>query len=147
MQLNKRDIITIVALSVIFFSIATWNLGLTQTPTTTTTFSNGQSFYLDLGSQNSVGSIYFLLQDGSYNLTVYSGSPGNWTSVKSGATFSDYYKWNEVGIHQSTQYIKVDFSKSDSSAIIAETAVSNSDGKQITIQNITSLEFRNHQCS
>jgi hypothetical protein len=28
MQLDKRDIISIVALSIMFFSIATWNVGL-----------------------------------------------------------------------------------------------------------------------
>jgi dolichyl-phosphate-mannose-protein mannosyltransferase len=144
MQLNKKDAITIVALSIIFFSLATWNLGLAQTPTATATFSNGQSFYLDLGSQIDVHSVYFLLQDGSYNLTIYSGSPENWTSVKSGATYIDYYKWNEIGIDKFTQYIRVDFGKYDSPAIIAEAAVSNSDGKQITITNITNLSSENN---
>ena len=144
MQLNKRDLLTIAVLSVIFFSVATWNLGLTQTPVTTAQFSAGQSFYLDLGTSSNVGSVYFLLQDGSYNLTVYTGSPGNWQVVTSGATFSDYYKWNEIAIHQQTQYIRVDFNESSSEAVIAEAAVTNSDNQQITITNITNLDSGNN---
>ena len=143
MHLNKRDLVTIAVLSIIFSSVATWNLGQTQTPNTTAQFSNGQSFYLDLGASSNVGSVYFLLQDGSYNLTVYTGSPENWQMVTSGATFSDYYKWNEIGIHQQTQYIRVDFNESSSEAIIAEAAVTNSDNQQITIPNITNLESGN----
>jgi dolichyl-phosphate-mannose-protein mannosyltransferase len=143
MHLNKRDFVTIAMLSVIFFSVATWNLGLTQTPVTTTQFSNGQSFYLDLGNSSNVGSVYFLLKDGSYNLTVYSGSPENWHMVTSGATFSDYYKWNEISIRQQTQYIRVDFNESSSEPIIAEVAVTNSDNQQITIPNINNLESEN----
>lgn len=143
MHLNKRDLVTIAVLSIIFFSVATWNLGQTQTPNTTAQFSNGQSFYLDLGASSNVGSVYFLLQDGSYNLTVYTGSPENWQMVTSGATFSDYYKWNEIGIHQQTQYIRVDFNESSADAIIAEAAVTNSDNQQITIPNITNLESGN----
>jgi dolichyl-phosphate-mannose-protein mannosyltransferase len=104
--------------------------------------SNGQSFYVDIGSPQDVGSIYFLLQDGSCNLTVSTGSPGNWALVTSGATFSDYYKWNEVGIHKTTQYIKVDFNETESPyyAIIDEIAISNQSNQQIQITNITSLD-------
>jgi dolichyl-phosphate-mannose-protein mannosyltransferase len=145
MLLNKKDIITIVALSVIFFSIASWNLGLVQAPTTTVKFSEGQSFYIDIGTQTNVGSLYFLLQDGAYNVTIYSGSLGNWSLVRSGETFSDYYKWKETKIDQTTQYIRVDFGKPESPyyAIISELAVSNLSNQQIFLANITSLESTN----
>ncbi len=143
MQLNKRDLLTIAALSIIFFSIASWNLGLTQTPVTTVQFSAEQSFYLDLGTQINVGSVYFLLKDGSLNLTVYSGSPENWQTVAPDKTFSDYYKWFEVKFNQMSQYVRVDFGQASPDAIVAEVAVLDSSNQQITIVNITSLNSTN----
>ncbi len=50
-KLTKKDIITIVLLSIVFFSIAVANLGLTQSPTTTAQLTDGQSFYLKLSNQ------------------------------------------------------------------------------------------------
>ena len=47
LQINKKDLITIVLLAVVFFSIATWNLGATQIPTNSTTLTAGQSFYVN----------------------------------------------------------------------------------------------------
>jgi dolichyl-phosphate-mannose-protein mannosyltransferase len=138
--LTKRDVLSIILLSTVFFGIATWNLGYTQTPTTTTTLSDGQSFYVNLGDQTDVGSIYFLLKDGSYNITTYAGSPDNWHLVSNFITYSDYYKWGEIGVHQSTQYIRADFGPSSPNAIIAEVAVSNSSNQQVTISNLTSLD-------
>jgi dolichyl-phosphate-mannose--protein O-mannosyl transferase len=140
MQITKRDLLTIAVLSIIFFGMATWNLGYTQTPTSTATFSSGQSFYLTLDTSEYVGSINFLLEDGSYNLTVYSGSPENWQLVTSGATFSDYYKWNEVRINQATQYLRVDFGESSTNPIIAEVAVTNSSSQLLAIAHITGLD-------
>jgi dolichyl-phosphate-mannose-protein mannosyltransferase len=139
MHLDKRDLLTIIALSIIFFSLATWNLGYTQTPVTTAKFSTGQSFYVNLGTSANVGSIYFLLNDGSLNLTLYSGTPGNWQMTTPDETLSDYYKWFEVGFHRSSQYIRVDFGQASPDAIVSEIAVLDSSRQQITIENITSL--------
>jgi dolichyl-phosphate-mannose-protein mannosyltransferase len=144
-QLNKKDLFTIVTLSIVFLSLATWNLGNTQIPTTSDTFYQGQSFYLDLGNPQEIGSLYFLLHDGSFNLTVYSGSPENWALVTSGASFSDYYKWNEVGIHETAQYIKVDFNQTESPyyAIIDEIAATNPSNQQINIADLINLNSTN----
>ena len=83
LKINKKDLITIVLLSVVFFSIAVVNLGLTQSPTTTAQLTTGQSFYIDLGAQTNVKSMIFLLKQGAINVTVSSGSPGNWTVLQS----------------------------------------------------------------
>ncbi len=140
-KLNKRDWITIFALCIIFFSIATYNLGATQTPVNQTQLYAGQSFYLDLGNQSSVESIYFLIHDGSYTVSVYSGSPGNWQLASSNVSFSDYYKWNAVHISQTTQYLCVNIS-SASNAAFEEIAVSNTNSQQIVIQNVTGIDAR-----
>jgi dolichyl-phosphate-mannose--protein O-mannosyl transferase len=151
MQITKRDLITIAALSVIFFAMATWNLGLTQTPVTTAQLSAGQSFYVDLGSVQTVKSVCLLLEDGSYNLTITSGSPGNWSSTYVLASFSDYYKWNEAQFFtpQTTQYIKVDFynTTDGQSAIIAEIAVINPAGQRLAIASVNGLNSGNANLS
>jgi dolichyl-phosphate-mannose-protein mannosyltransferase len=137
MHLDKRDLLTIALLSVVFFSLAFWNLGFTQTPVTTQKFTAEDSFYLDLGSANNVGSIHFLLKDGSYAVTVYTGTPGDWKFVST-SNFSDYYKWNSVGIQQNVQFIKVNFNDS-SNAVVAEVAVSDSSHNQLNIQTVVGL--------
>ena len=141
-KLNKKDWIAILVLCVIFFSVATYSLGATQIPVNQTQLYAGQSFYLDLGSQKSVGSVYFLIHDGSYSVSVYSGSVGNWQLASSNVSFSDYYKWNKVAIDKTVQFIRVDIS-SASNAAIEEIAVSNSTNQQIVIQNVTGLDSQN----
>jgi 4-amino-4-deoxy-L-arabinose transferase-like glycosyltransferase len=136
---DKSDVVTVIVLCVVFLGIATWNLGLTQTPISTATLSNGQSFYVDLGQQNFVSSVYFLLKDGSFNLTIYSGSPDNWKVVTSGVSFSDYYKWKEVGVSQTAQYLRVDFGSSNPDAIIAEVAATSQGSNQLNIENVVAI--------
>ncbi|HUK85774.1 MAG TPA: glycosyltransferase family 39 protein, partial [Candidatus Acidoferrum sp.] len=144
-KITKRDIVTIVLLSVVFFSIAVVNLGLTQSPTTTAQLTAGQSFYLDLGSSTNVKSMILLLKQGAMNVTISSGSPGNWqnNSVNSlwpSATSEDYYKWHEVSIGQTTQYLEVNFSQAGSfNTIIAEIAVIDQNNKQVTIKSLNDL--------
>jgi hypothetical protein len=75
MDIDKRDLLTIIALSIVFFSIAVWNLGLTQSPVTTWQTSENQSFYIDLGQIESVDSVYLLVKNGSASVQTYTGSP------------------------------------------------------------------------
>lgn len=130
MQINKRDWLTIAVFSIVFFSLATWNLGMTQTPVTTAQFSPSQSFIIDLGSVNGVKSVGLLLKDGCFNLTVSVGSPDNWQVLASNILYPynyeqhewsvEYYKWYEVNIQQTTRYVKFAFDQSPSSAVIAD---------------------------
>jgi dolichyl-phosphate-mannose--protein O-mannosyl transferase len=151
MQITKRDLITIAALSAVFFVMATWNLGLTRTPVTTAQLSAGQSFYVDLGAVQTVKSVCFLLEEGSYNLTMTSGSPGNWSSTSATSSFSDYYKWDEVQFFpaQTTRYIKVDFynTADGQSATIAEIAVINPEGQKLAIASVKGLNSGNANLS
>jgi dolichyl-phosphate-mannose-protein mannosyltransferase len=141
-KLTKRDLITIVVLCIVFLSVATYNLGATQTPTTQTPLYDGQSFYLDVGSQSNVSSVHFLIHDGSYSVSLYTGSPGDWQVAASDVSFSDYCKWNGIGIHKTTQYIRVDVNSS-TNAIIDEVAVSDTDNQQIPVQNIAGIDSVN----
>jgi dolichyl-phosphate-mannose-protein mannosyltransferase len=130
-------------LSIVFLSLATYNLGLTQTPTTTTQFTAGESFYLDLGSQVNVKSVVILLKEGAFNVTINSGSPGNWLNGSAINTLwpsgggEDYYKWHEISFGQTTQYLNFNFSHAGYDTNLAEVAVIGNDNKQIAIQSIT----------
>ncbi len=145
LKITKKDLITIVLLSIVFFSIAVVNLGLVQSPTTTAQLTAGQSMYLDLGNQTNVKSMILLLKVGAMNVTISTGSPGNWqnNSVNSAWPYSssqfseDYYKWHEVSIGQVTQYLELNFSQAGTyNTIIAEIAVIDQNNKQVTVKSL-----------
>jgi dolichyl-phosphate-mannose-protein mannosyltransferase len=143
LQLNKRDVITIAVLMVIFLGIATWNLGNSVAPQTTVEFSPGQSFYVDLGATTNVKSIVFLQNDvisgdGTFSVSVSTGSPGTWQQSTTRSINYDYYKWQEIGISQNTQYVKVDFNGS-SNPVIGEFGVINTDNQTVRIVSINNL--------
>ena len=146
-KLTKKDIVTIVLLSIVFFSIAVVNLGLMQSPTTTAQLTNGQSFYITLSNQIDVKSVIILLKQGAINVNISSGSPGNWGATihdawpySNSAYSEDYYKWHETNIGQNTQYLEFNFSDAGGyNTIIAEIAVIDQNNHQASIQSITDL--------
>ena len=135
-DLNKRDLLTIAVLSILFFSLAVWNLGLTQTPITTWQTNENEAFYIDLGEPASVGTVYFLVKNGSANVQVYTGSPGNWGDSRSFAIPTSYYSWSEVNINSLTRYVRFDFEQA--SIEVAEMALLSQDNQRITIAAINS---------
>jgi dolichyl-phosphate-mannose-protein mannosyltransferase len=152
-DLNKRDLLTIAVLSIIFFSLAVSNLGATQTPITTEQISAGQGFYVDLVASTKVKSVILLLKEGSFNLTLSVGSVDNWQVAASNVAFSynsveqqwseEYYKWHEVSISQTTRYIKFTFNQSPYNTVIAEIAVIDSNNQQIPIASINNAGSEN----
>jgi dolichyl-phosphate-mannose-protein mannosyltransferase len=152
LKITKKDIITIVLLSIVFFSIAVANLGLTQSPASTSQLTDGQSFYITLSAQTDVKSVILLLKQGAMNVSISTGSPGNWEGVSynsswpySNSQFSeDYYKWHEISLGKTTQYLEFSFgAASGYNTIITEIAVIDEDNKQITIQSINDLNSGN----
>ena len=142
LDLDKQDLFTIAVLSVVFFSLATWNLGMTQTPVTAAQFSSGQGFIIDLGSVNDVKSVSLLVKDGSFNLSVSTGSPDNWQVIASNIRYPynqaqqtwsiDYYKWYEINVQQTTRYVKFAFNQaSPSSPKAIITSVSLNDWRRV----------------
>jgi dolichyl-phosphate-mannose-protein mannosyltransferase len=136
MDINKRDLLTIAVLSVIFFSIATWNLGMTQVPLTTWQTTKNKSFYIAFNKLEDVSSVYFLIKQGSANAIVYTGSPGNWGDNRTFEIKFSYYSWNKLDINSNTQYIRFDFQQP--SIEIAEIAALNQDNQRITINAVAS---------
>jgi dolichyl-phosphate-mannose--protein O-mannosyl transferase len=136
MQITKRDLLTIAVLSIVFLSVAAWNLGMAQVPLTTWQATGNKSFYIDLGRLEGVSTVYFLIKTGSADVTVYIGSPGNWSySRVLNITFS-YYSWSKLDINSNTQYVRFDFQQA--SIEVAEMAVLSQNNQRIAINAVTS---------
>jgi dolichyl-phosphate-mannose-protein mannosyltransferase len=146
-KITKIDVITIVLLCLVFFSIAVTNLGLSQEPITTAQLTDEQSFYVDLGSAVSVKSVLILLKQGVMDVAVSAGSPASWQNDPVTSTWpysnspdfslDDYYKWHEISIGQTTQYLKFNFRYY--AVDIAEIVVVDENNQQVPIQSITNL--------
>ena len=98
-----------VLLSIVFFGIATWNVGEINFPTTNWQSTTTQSFFIDLGSTQHVKSIYFWVASGNASADISIGSPGNWTyekqfSLQSRAT--DYMVQPSLDLDVTTQYLE-----------------------------------------
>jgi len=135
MQIDKRDLLTFTVLSIVFFSIATWNLGITQTPLTTWQPTENRNFYINLDRFESINSVYFLVKIGSANVTVYTGSPGNWSYIGTFNIQFSYYRWRKFDINSNTQYVRFDFQQD--SIEIAEMAVLSLDNQRVAIDAVT----------
>jgi dolichyl-phosphate-mannose-protein mannosyltransferase len=137
-DLNKRDLLTIAVLSIIFFSLAVWNLGLSQVPVNSWQTTENKEFYIDFGEQVSVSTAYFLVKDGSANVQVYTGSPGSWSDSGRNINISrSYYSWTEETINSLTRYLRFDF-QPQSSIELAEVAFLSSDNQKIAITVVNS---------
>lgn len=148
LKLDKKDVLTIAILCIVFFSIAAVNLGYTTYPTTNLQVTAGQGFYLNLGNQTNVKSMLILLHLGVFNVTVYSGTPSNWTLVtnsiepplSNGQFSEDYSKYYEITLDQTTQYlmVQIGYAPSYYGTSIAQVAVVNQDNQIVTL-NSTSI--------
>ena len=132
-MIAKRDLITVIVLSLAFFLMATWALGRNSVPLNTWQSSGGEIFYVDLGSLKNVSEIYILLKQGSISVAVYTGHPGNW-DLKTTRSFGDYYHWEGIRINNETEFIR--FVLQASRAEIAEISALDGDGRRIVINVI-----------
>ncbi|MCW4000487.1 MAG: phospholipid carrier-dependent glycosyltransferase [Candidatus Bathyarchaeota archaeon] len=109
MKITKTDILTMVLLSVVFFGLAVWNLGETQYPLSNWESTTPQSFYVDLGSLQQVHDAFFWVKSGNASVSVYSGSPGNWSFVGNYSLTdrgTDYSVQNSFSLNVETQYLE-----------------------------------------
>jgi dolichyl-phosphate-mannose-protein mannosyltransferase len=98
-------------LSIVFFSVATWNLGLVQAPVTSWQGTEEQYFYIDLGEMQPVKTVYFWVKSGNATVDVYAGTLENWSYVgqfKLQSLGTDYNNWQSGSFSVDTQYLRVD---------------------------------------
>lgn len=125
-------------LCIVFFSIATWNLGMARVPLTTWQTTENTSFYIDLGRLESVNSVYLLVKIGSASVQVYTGFPGNWscTAILNITYPWSYYSWSKISIDHDTQYVRFNFTQA--SVEVAEIAALSQENQRIAINAVTS---------
>jgi len=111
LKLTKKDVLTIVLLSVLFFSMATWNLGQIQAPLTNWENTTQSSFYVDVGSVQPIQTIYFWVKSGNASVTVYSGAPDSWNElgkVSLAPRGTDYSIQTGFEVNAQTRFLRFD---------------------------------------
>jgi dolichyl-phosphate-mannose-protein mannosyltransferase len=96
-------------LSIVFFGIASWNVGSIAYPVTNWQTTSQESFYINFGSNQQVQNVYFWVHSGNASVTVYSGVPGNWSSQGQFALQprgTDYSVYQTIGLGVTTQFLE-----------------------------------------
>src|SRR5512137_2257743 len=106
-----------VLLSILFFGMAAWNVGIVDAPTSNWQTTGTESFYVDLGSNQTVQYAYFWVKSGNATTTVYSREPGNWENVGQFALqdrATDYSTVQAINLGStSTRYLKFNVTAMD----------------------------------
>jgi dolichyl-phosphate-mannose-protein mannosyltransferase len=110
-KITKKDLITIVLLSIVFFGIAAWNVGLVNAPVTNWQSIQQESFYVNLGSNQQVQNVYFWVKSGNATVSVYSGAPGNWSYIGQFTNGlqprgTDYSVYQKLSLNVDTQFLE-----------------------------------------
>jgi dolichyl-phosphate-mannose-protein mannosyltransferase len=110
-KITKKDLITIVLLSIVFFGIAAWNVGLVNGPVTNWQSTSQESFYVNLGSNQQVQNVYFWVKSGNATVNVYSGVPGNWSYIGQFTNGlqprgTDYSVYQKLSLNVNTQFLE-----------------------------------------
>ena len=109
LKVNKQDLLTIILLSGIFFTLAIWNLGYTQVPLTNWEIDDSSDFFIDLGKIERVGTVYFLIKNTSNKtqIQVYTGNPENWIFGGTIEVPFSYYSWTDgLTLDADSQYVE-----------------------------------------
>jgi dolichyl-phosphate-mannose-protein mannosyltransferase len=107
--MTKQDLLTIVVLSITFFAVATYNLGIAQAPITSWQETEKQYFYIDLDGIQPVKAVYFWVKNGNATVGVYTGSLGNWSyagQFRLKRLGTDYSNWQSSSFSENTQYLR-----------------------------------------
>jgi len=133
LDLTKRDWLSIVVLSLVFFSVAVWNLGLTKAPVTTWQTNENNSFYIDLGESANVDTVFFLVKNGATDVQFFTGSPGSWDASNMNISIQfRYYSWSEIEVDSPTRYLRFEV-QPKSFIELAEVCVLSSTSQKLVI--------------
>ena len=139
-DLNKQGLLTIAVLTIVFFSVAVWNLGLSQAPVNGWRTTENRTFYIDLGEQTNTGTVYLLVKNGSAEVQVYTGTPGKWSNSRSLSIADSYYTWKDVTVNNPTRYVRFEI-QPKSSIELAEVAILNSDNQLVAVAAVTGENY------
>jgi len=122
----KRDTVIVLSLSIIFFLLASWNLGHDEIPSSGWSVSGSARVIVDLGSQVDVREIVFMVKTGELNLEISTGEPGSWDKAVE-AFVEGYNRWRRVDVDRLTRFLMIDFDRSHGEVL--EMVVAGEDGR------------------
>lgn len=127
--IDRKDLVLVVALTLTFFVVGIWNIGLTTAPQTSwAPLSSGEGFYIDFGEESDIEEIYILETDATdVNLTIFGGSPNNWQKLTTFGKKGYYFNWDRIHVNTKTRYLK--FEATIPNGRISEIVIGGKDGK------------------
>ena len=130
-SINKRDLVLMGLITVIYAFVAFYDLGSNEAPQSFHEFSGGESLVVDLGEVKTVGSFMYYPgpKTGSYTLS-YSEDGENWVlAAELSHGSGDVFKWVNAefkdGVEANTRYLRI---TARSSQLLGEIAVKDPDG-------------------
>jgi dolichyl-phosphate-mannose-protein mannosyltransferase len=139
LEINKKDILTIVLLSIIFFSIAIVNLGSNQVPVNGWQTTQDQTIQVDLGKTVYVSQVYLLVKNGSANVQVSTDLQNSSLIGPIKIEYPVYYVWKNTTIDADTRYVRLDFQQAN--VEITELAILDQNNQKLPITTVTSENF------
>ncbi|MEM2876427.1 MAG: phospholipid carrier-dependent glycosyltransferase, partial [Candidatus Bathyarchaeia archaeon] len=134
-SVDRKDLFLMLILSLLFFSIAVYDLGLLKIPVSGWNSSSDGEVNFDLGSQKRVDCLYVFLADSRpVSFDVYVEVSGSWQYQRSFYD-SDYYNWKRLELHRvSTRFVKLVFH--GSVGMVNEIYFVDEDGERIRIEQV-----------
>ncbi|MBE3116647.1 glycosyltransferase family 39 protein, partial [Candidatus Bathyarchaeota archaeon] len=145
LEINKKDILTIVLLSIVFFSIAIVNLGSNQVPVTGWQTTQDRAIQVDLGKSVYVQSVYLLVKNGSANVQVSTDTQNSSLIGPIKIEYPVYYVWKNAAINAETRYVNLSFEQAN--VEIIEIALTDQNNQQIPITAVTGEGFSDSNLS
>ena len=145
LEINKKDILTIVLLSIVFFSIAIVNLGSNQVPVTGWQITQDRAIQVDLGKSVYVQSVYLLVKNGSANVQVSTDTQNSSQIEPIKIEYPVYYVWKNAAINAETRYVNLSFEQAN--VEIIEIALTDQNNQQIPITAVTGEGFSDSNLS
>jgi dolichyl-phosphate-mannose-protein mannosyltransferase len=139
LQINKKDILTMVLLSIVFLSIATVNLGATNVPINSWQTNQDQTIQVDLGKPVYVQAVYLLVKNGSANIQFSSETQNSSQISPIKIEYPVYYVWKNTTINAQTRYVNISFEQAN--VEIIEIALTDQNNQQIPIATVTGEGF------
>jgi 4-amino-4-deoxy-L-arabinose transferase-like glycosyltransferase len=102
----------VVALTVLFFALATWNLGDLRTPRSNWDLTvTPVEVVVDIGSSAHVDEVFLYMHDTrEMEVELYSGSPESWESAGTHTLSEEFRKWRSVPLGRETTHVRLRFS-------------------------------------
>ena len=110
MVLDKKDLVVMVVLSIVYFMLSNYNLGASQIPVNPWEPPSSGVVVFKFQPSRMISSLYVLTSsEKPVKFQISCGRPDNWSYVTS-FEGAGYYRWKNVDINITTQYIALSFS-------------------------------------